>query len=190
MPNATPEELSEAILNCIEAGARVLNVSAALVQPTSKSERPLEATLDQAAKRGVIVIVAAGNQGSLGSTAITRHPWVVPVVAYDLQGKPTDHSNLGSSIGRRGLGAPGSRVTSLGAERKPLTLSGTSAAAPFVTGAVALLWSEFPSASANDVKLAITQPSSRRRSSVVPPLLDAWLSFQSLKATHPRRKRQ
>lgn len=188
MPSAMPEELAQAILDCIDAGARVLNISAALAQPAIKSERPLEAALDHAARRGVIVIVAAGNQGTLGSTAITRHPWVIPVVAYDLQGKPMDHSNLGSSIGRRGLGAPGDAITSLGAEDKPLTLGGTSAAAPFVTGAVALLWSEFPNASAADIKLAIIRPYSGRRNTVVPPLLDAWMSYQSLLTTNARRR--
>ena len=37
--SATPEELAQAILDCIDAGARVLNVSAALAQPSIKSER-------------------------------------------------------------------------------------------------------------------------------------------------------
>jgi subtilisin family serine protease len=188
MPSVPPEALSQAILDCLDAGARVLNISAALVQPSLKSERALEEALDQAAKHGVIVIVAAGNQGTLGSTSITRHPWVIPVVAYDLQGKPMSYSNLGSSIGRRGLGAPGHGITSLGAEGKPLALGGTSAAAPFVTGAVALLWSEFPNASAADIKLAITQPYSGRRNTVVPPLLDAWMSYQSLLTTNARRR--
>ena len=152
MPSATPEELAQAILDCIDAGARVLNISAALAQPSMKNERTLEEALDQAARRGVIVVAAAGNQGTLGSTAITCHPWVIPVVGYDLQGRPMNHSNLGSSIGRRGLGAPGDRITSLGAEGKPLTFGGTSAAAPFVTGAIALLWSEFPNASGDRYK--------------------------------------
>src|SRR4029077_6057539 len=183
MPSAMPEELAQAILDCLDAGARVLNVSAALAQPSIKSERALEEALGQAARSGVIVIAAAGNQGTLGSTAITRHPWVIPVVAYDLQGKPMARSNLGSSIGRRGLGAPGDGITSLGAEPKPLPLSGTSAAAPFVTGAVALLLSEFPNASAADIRLAVTQPYSGRRTTVVPPLLDAWMSYQSLLTT-------
>jgi subtilisin family serine protease len=107
MPSAMPEELAQAILDCIDADARVLNVSAALAQPSLKSERALEEALDRAAKRGVIVIAAAGNQETLGSTAINCHPWVIPVVGYDLQGRPMNHSNLGSSIGRRGLGAPG-----------------------------------------------------------------------------------
>jgi subtilisin family serine protease len=158
MPSAVPEELAQAILDCLDEKARVLNVSAAIAQPVTKSERALEEALGQAARSGVIVIAAAGNQGTLGSTAITRHSWVIPVVAYDQQGKPMNHSNLGHSIGRRGLGAPGDGITSLGAEGKPLTLGGTSAAAPFVTGTVALLWSEFPNASAAEIKLAVTQP--------------------------------
>src|SRR5262245_35114876 len=180
MPSATPEDLAQAILDCIDAGARLLNVSAALAEPALKSECALEEALDHAAKHGVIVIAAAGNQGTLGSTAITRHPWVIPVVAYDLQGRPMNDSNLGSSIGRRGLGAPGDGITSLSAAGQSLTSGGTSAAAPFVTGAVALLWSELPNAAAAEIKRAITQPYARRRHSVVPPLLDAWMSYQSL----------
>lgn len=178
MPSATPEELAGAILDCINAGARVLNISAALAQPSLKNERALTEALDRAARHGVIVIAAAGNQGTLGSTAITSHPWVIPVVGYDLLGRPMNLSNLGSSIGRRGLGAPGDRITSTGANGKPLTLGGTSAAAPFVTGAIALLWSEFPSTSAATIKFAATQGYSPRRTTVVPPLLNAWAAYQ------------
>jgi subtilisin family serine protease len=48
-------------------------------------------------------------------------------------------------------------ITSLGAEGLSSTLGGTSVAVPFVTGAIALLWSEFPAASAAQIKLAISQ---------------------------------
>jgi subtilisin family serine protease len=180
-PGATPEELAQAILDCLDAGARVLNISAAIVQPYLKSERALEEALDQAARRGVIVVAAAGNQGTVGGTAITRHPWVLPVVAYDLQGMPMGHSNLGNSIGKRGLGAPGDRITSLGARGQLFTLGGTSAAAPFVTGTIALLWSEFPDASATDVKFAVIQNRVTRRTTVVPPLLNAWAAYQTMR---------
>ncbi|MEM2890128.1 MAG: S8 family serine peptidase [Candidatus Hadarchaeum sp.] len=181
MPRVTPEELAQAILDCLDAGARMLNVSTALAQPSLKSEHALEEALDQAARRGVIVIAAAGNQGTMGSTAITRHPWVIPVVAYDLWSKPMNHSNLGNSIGRRGLGAPGDRITSLGAEAKTLTMGGTSAAAPFVTDAIALLWSEFPNTTVTQVKFAATQTYASRRTTVVPPLLDAWAAYQTMR---------
>ncbi len=181
MPSATPDELAEAIIDCINAGARVINLSAALAQPSTKGEHKLEQALDYAARRGVIVVAAAGNQGMIGSSAITRHPWVIPVVACDIQGRPISYSNLGNSIGRRGLSAPGEGVTSLGAEGKPLTLGGTSVAAPFVTGTIALLWSEFPDANAAQVKLAVTQTYTSRRPTVVPPLLDAWGAYQFMK---------
>jgi subtilisin family serine protease len=88
MPSATPQELAAAIIECIDAGARVINLSLALAQPSAKGEQALEQALNQAVRRGVIVVAAAGNQGTLGSSAITRHPWVIPVVACNLQGRP------------------------------------------------------------------------------------------------------
>jgi subtilisin family serine protease len=181
MPSAAPGELAQAILDCIVAGARVLNVSAALAQLSVNNERMLEEALDEACKRGVLVVVAAGNQGTVASSAITRHPWVIPVVGYDLQGRPMNQSNVGSSIGRRGLGAPGDRITSSGAEGTPVTRGGTSAAAPFVTGAIGLLWSEFPNTTATQIKAAVTQAHYPRRTGVVPPLLDAWAAYQLIR---------
>ncbi len=180
MPSASPEELATAIRDAIGAGANVINLSAALAQPSSRGERQLEQALDYAAQRGVLVVAAAGNQGTVGSSAITRHPWVIPVTGCDSQGRPTTESNLGSSIGRRGLAAPGENIVSLGTDDKPQTSGGTSAAAPFVTGAIALLWSEFPSASAARIKLAVTQAGSRSRTTIAPPLLDAWAAYEAL----------
>ena len=112
-PSARPEELAAAILECIEAGARVVNLSLAVTRSSSKGERALKLALDHAARHGVIIVAAAGNQGAVGGTIITSHPWVISVAACD-QGKPLNASNLGASIGRSGLRAPGERVTSLG----------------------------------------------------------------------------
>jgi subtilisin family serine protease len=177
LPSATPAELAEAIAQCVDAGARVLNLSVALAQPSSSGLRDLEDALAYAARRGVIVVAAAGNQGAIASSPITRHPWVIPVVACTHEGRPVGHSNLGPAVGRRGLGAPGDSVTSLGAEGKPITLGGTSVAAPFVTGAIALLWSIFPAATPATVRLAITQGPGARPATIVPPLLDAWAAY-------------
>jgi subtilisin family serine protease len=88
MPRATPKELAAAIAECIAAGARVVNLSLALAGPSINGEQSLEDALNRAVSQGVIVAAAAGNQGTLGSSAITRHPWVIPVVACDLGGKP------------------------------------------------------------------------------------------------------
>jgi subtilisin family serine protease len=179
MPSATPEELAGAIVETVDAGARVLNVSAALIRSPAAEGRELDDALDYAAARQVMVVAAAGNQASVGSTTITRHPWVIPVAACDQRGRPLDHTNLGPSIGRRGLSAPGAGVVSLGTRGELATLSGTSAAAPFVTGAIALLYSLFPRAGAHDIRRAV-RPEPGTRRAIVPPLLNGWAAYQRL----------
>jgi subtilisin family serine protease len=182
-PNASPDELAEAIIDCVDAGARVINLSSSLARPYFKNDCKLEHALDYAAAHGVILVAAAGNHGIIGSSTITQHSSVIPVVACNLDGRPLDTSNLGNSIGRRGLMAPGVNITSLGISGGPLNFSGTSASAPFVTGTIALLLSEFPAATANLIKLAIMQTSLSRRPTVVPPLLNAWSAYQAMTAT-------
>jgi subtilisin family serine protease len=189
MPSATPEELAAAILDCVRAGANVVNLSAAFVQPSSTGQRDLEEALNYAASRGVLVVAAAGNQGVVGSTVITRHPWVIPVVACDLQGRPLDYSNLGASIGRYGLRAPGDHITSISANGEAMNFGGTSAATPFVTGTIALLWSQFPGATSAEMRFAIREGSKPQQATIVPPLLDGWGAYQAV-GTAMRRRMQ
>ncbi len=181
-PVATPRELAAAIVDCIAAGARIINLSLALVEPSSNDEPSLQDALRLAVYRGVIIVAAAGNQSALGGSVLTRHPWVIPVVACDILGDPLNDSNLVASIGRRGLRAPGVNITSLGADGQSVTLGGTSVAVPFVTGALALLWSEFPAATATQIKLAMTRMSAQSRTSVIPPLLDAAKAWQTMRS--------
>ena len=51
MPGATPEDLATALLESMDAGARVLNLSIGLARISLKGERALEEALNQAAKR-------------------------------------------------------------------------------------------------------------------------------------------
>jgi subtilisin family serine protease len=95
VPSATPKELAIAILECIDAGARVINLSLALTPPYKESEQSLGEALDHAARRGVVVEAAAGNQGALGRSAITGHPGVIPVVACDADGRRVPVALLG-----------------------------------------------------------------------------------------------
>ncbi|WP_424890258.1 S8 family serine peptidase [Streptomyces sp. XH2] len=173
-------ELADAITESVDAGAHVLNLSMAQPAPSGFRDRTLEAALDHAADRGVILVVAAGNQSRMHASALTDHPWVIPVTAYDRAGHPMPQSNLSASIGRHGVGAPGDRIPGPGLGDRPFLLSGTSAAAPFVTGTVALLRSAVPEATAAAVRYALTHGPGRRRS-VSPPLLDAWAAYKALR---------
>jgi subtilisin family serine protease len=187
MPGASPEELAEAIFDCVDAGVRVISLSSALVRRSPKGEGKLEEALNLAGRRGVITVAAAGNQGMVGGSTVTSHSWVIPIAACNVQGRPLDGSNLAGSIGRRGLSAPGENVTSLGTDGKPRTLGGTSAATPFVTGAIALLWSEFPDATAAEIKLAVTQAGMPRRRTIAPPVLNAWAAYTVMAAARSGR---
>jgi subtilisin family serine protease len=182
MPSASPDELGEAIVQSVDAGARVLNMSVGLNRTSTEGDRNLLDALHYAAVRGAIPVAAAGNQGTVGSSAITHHPWVLPVAACDGQGRPAHETNLGNSIGRNGLSAPGVDISSLGPDGKSRSFRGTSAAVPFVTGAIALLWSEFPRVRADQIRFALTQANGKRHATVVPPLLNAWAAWQALAA--------
>ena len=182
-PAATPVDLAAAVRDCIASGAWIVNLSAALVQPSLNDERALQDVLDSAARRGVLIVAAAGNQGAVGGTAITRHPWVIAVAACDERGRPLAYTNLSASIGQRGLLAPGQGVVGLDATGGAASVHGTSAATPLVAGAAALLWSEFPRASAAQVRLALVQSAGSRRS-VVPPLLDAGAAYRALATSY------
>jgi subtilisin family serine protease len=186
-PSATPGELAEAIVDCVDAGARIVNLSAALAGRSFGADRELEEALGYSTRRGVLVVAAAGNQGTMAGSAITRHPWVIPVVACNRAGWPLEQSNLGRSIGSRGLGAPGQGVVSLAPQGNTAVSTGTSVAAPFVTGAAALLWSAFPEATAVEVKRALLSSPVGRRTTVVPPLLDAWGAYEVLSRSRARR---
>lgn len=186
MPSTTPEELAAAIMDVVSQGANVVNLSCQLLPGSSRAKQSLSEALNFAAVRGAICVAAAGNDGFLTTSNIIGHPWVIPVAACDRAGLPATGSNLGHSIGLQGLLAPGEDVHSAGPGGEVLSVAGTSAAAPFVTGACALLWSEFPQATAADIRQAITLSGAGRRKSVVPPLLNAWGAYQSLSSRFER----
>jgi subtilisin family serine protease len=175
----TPRVLAAALDEAVEAGAHVANVSAELVGGTVADARDLVGVIDRAAAAGVIVVVAAGNASRLAGSPLTQHPWVIPVVGYDLDGRPSADSNVGLSIGRRGVGAPGVGVTSLAPGGSVATLGGTSFAVPFVAGAAALLRSIFRDASASAIRSAIGSSATPRRR-IVPAVMNAEHAYALL----------
>jgi subtilisin family serine protease len=182
LASASPAELAAAIVDCVHAGARILNLSVALTGHVFGAERELDEVLESTRRRGVLVVTAAGNQGSLGSSTITRHRWVIPTVAYAQSGRPLAASNMSRAIGLGGVGGPGDGVLSLSPGGGSTVSSGTSIAAPFVAGAAALLWSLCPTAGAAEVKRALLSSAVRRPRTIIPPLLDAWRAYEVLSA--------
>lgn len=171
-----PVVVARAIVDCVEAGARIVNVSAAFIGVIPTRDQMLGQALDHAAGHGVIVVAAAGNNGRVGGSPLLSHRWVIPVSSTDEGGYPSASTNLGGSIGRNGVSAPGVGITSLTPDGGYGPFGGTSAAAALVCGAIALAWSAAPATPAQQVRAAITSGPGRR--GVIPPLLDALRLYQ------------
>jgi subtilisin family serine protease len=188
LPSTSPEELAQAIVECIKAGADIINLSLGLSTTSLMKFPQLEEAYAYAIQKGIPIVVAAGNQGQMGYFSILNNPWIIPVVACDPEGRPEPYSNISPSIAKYGLMAPGINVTSASAGGGFRQLSGTSFATPFVTGTMALLWSLFKDASAHELVLSLRNVTSSRSNKIFPPLCDAQKSESILEAlTNPRQ---
>jgi subtilisin family serine protease len=184
LPSTTPKELSNAIIETVNAGAKIINISAGLSTSSLVAYKELEDAYDYAMRKGVIVVAAAGNQGNIGGyLSFLSHKWVIPVAACDEQGKLDLMSNFGPSIGSRGVMAPGVNITSTSSSGGYTQMSGTSFAAPFVTGAIALLWSLFTDATVAKIKQSVMVRTYRRPASIVPPILNVEIAEKTIRNT-------
>jgi subtilisin family serine protease len=170
-PSSTPQELADAVVEVVDAGARIINLSLGLSASSIVKFSELHEAYDYAFRKGVIIVAAAGNQGNIGFFPVIDHPWIIPVVSCDMQGRLDPISNVGPSIAKRGLMAPGVNITSTVPGGGYRQLSGTSFAAPFVTGTIVLLKSIFKGATPPQLVRCIRQE--MRRRTIFPPLCDA-----------------
>ncbi len=142
------------------------------------SSPALDASINNAVQAGVVFVVAAGNvHKDASSFSPARNPNVIAVSAMtDSDGKCggqgsstkygnddtfSSFSNYGESVD---MVAPGVGILSTYSDGKYAQLSGTSMAAPHVTGGIALYESSHPGATPAQVKAALnesgTKPSS------------------------------
>ena len=109
--------------------------------PRAASRRALEEAVAYAQERGAVIVAAVGN----GGTATVYYPagldGVIGVGAVDRSGLIYYRSNHNESVF---LTAPGEDVESLAGDGGYARFTGTSFAAPFVTGSVAALKSLRP----------------------------------------------
>jgi len=156
-------EIISAVVYAADNGARIVNLS--LEQLQAERSQALQWAVDYAYRKGVLVVVAAGNQGrDTAENTPSGLDRVLTVAGTDSQDKRLGFSNYGKYVR---ISAPGEEILSLRArwtdllvvsgskEYKPggafvdadakyYHATGTSFAAPFVTGAASLLLARNP----------------------------------------------
>lgn len=142
----TNAAIASGIKSAADAGAKIINCS--FEGPDSKAQKD---AVDYAVGKGALVVAAAGNNGNTGNAP--RYPG-----AY---GNVFCVGNTTSTDGRAGdsnhgphldIAAPGTSIYSTVLGNGYGNKSGTSMAAPAVSGSAAVVWSYFPSWTAGQVR--------------------------------------
>jgi type VII secretion-associated serine protease mycosin len=143
------EQIAEAVRWAVDNGADVINMS--LTRNTRDWPESWDDAFLHAFANDVVVVAAAGNRGSGTSEvgAPATIPGVLTVAGVDRdQNASFDASSQGISIA---VAAPSEDLVGVLPDGGYVQWSGTSAAAPLVSGLVALVRAEFPELDAANV---------------------------------------
>ncbi|MFL5219170.1 MAG: PatA/PatG family cyanobactin maturation protease [Microvirga sp.] len=134
-------DIARAVLQAVEAGAHVINISAGQFTASREPDPLLARAIQHCADRNVLIVAAVGNDGCECIHVPAAASSVLSVGAMDANGAPMDMSNWGLPYRTQGVLAPGTDILGAvpggGTARK----SATSFATPIVSGIVGLLLS-------------------------------------------------
>lgn len=147
-----------AVVYATHSGADVINMSYANQhRPASLVER---AAMRYAARRGVALVAAAGNDPGRRAGYPAAYPETLSVTSVDADG---DLSRFAARRGVIDIAAPGSRVLTLWPDGSARVASGTSMAAPVVSAAITKLLLADPSLSGAEAVRLLRESASPRR---------------------------
>jgi subtilisin family serine protease len=143
-------EIAAGIQYAVSHGAQVINISLASTITTSA----ITAAIDSALAHGVIVVVGAGNDAKTGNAAntIASVPGVLDVGGVDSNGQKYSESHYGPDVS---VAAPANAIEVGLTNSQYGEVSGTSQAAPWVSGEAALLIAAHPSWTSGQIVAAI-----------------------------------
>jgi hypothetical protein len=124
----TVVELIAALVEAQRDGCQIINLSVG----TYKKSRLLYQALTDLARDGILMIAAAGNDSTDKPAYPASHPWVIGIGSYKTKRELSSFSNFGKA--NLTLSLPGEDVISTYIDERLESLSGTSMAAPMLTG--------------------------------------------------------
>ena len=138
-------EFIDGIYWSIDAGMDIINISAS----SPLHSDALRTAVNAAYAKDILVVSAAGNDGKLDGSGDTveypaRYASVIAVAALDRDSTRAFFSGSGPAVE---VTAPGMRINSTYLNNQYLHMSGSSMAAPYVTGLLAVMKEAYPSMS-------------------------------------------
>ncbi|MCB9205713.1 MAG: S8 family serine peptidase [Ignavibacteriales bacterium] len=130
--NGEEDDAASAIIYAVKMGAKVINMS----WGDAIHSQYLKDVIEYAYENEVTLIASSGNNSSNLPHYPSSFPQVISVGAIQENEVLASYSNYGSTID---LVAPGSQILTIGLENTYKKVSGTSASAPFVSGAVSII---------------------------------------------------
>jgi hypothetical protein len=139
------DDLANAIIHAVDQGADIISNSWGGYEDGALVHDAVKYAYDH----GVSLIAAAGNDAFYMKHYPAAYDEVVAVTATDQEDDPASFTNYGDWVE---LGAPGVNIWSTIWDDSYDYNSGTSMATPHVSGIAALVWSQFPSMTRDQVR--------------------------------------
>ncbi|MFF3099580.1 S8 family serine peptidase [Viridibacillus arvi] len=149
--SGTTTEIVKSIDWAIANKMDIINISSGLYVDVPA----LRNAVQKAYNAGILIVASAGNDGNdRNVTYPARYSQVIAVSSISAKQKISTFSNTGSSMN---LTAPGEAVPTINKDGKLIYASGTSYAAPHVTGILALLKQQYPFLSAKELRAKLDE---------------------------------
>ena len=192
------KDVANAIVYAVDNGASIINMS--FGKGYSPNEKQVEKAIKYAERKDVLIVHAAGNANQDNDTS-ANHPNAQYDQKRGLFGRKkasnwievgastwTYDENLVASFSNYGqnnvdIFAPGHEIYSTAPDSKYEAASGTSMAAPVVSGVASILRSYFPDLSANKIRKIILQSARTFDGKVIKPGSGEEVEFSSLSVT-------
>jgi thermitase len=151
----TVSGVAQGIVHAVDKGARIINLSLG----SYVDSETLHVAVRYAYDHGVLVVAAAGNDATNAKSYPAAYNEVIAVSATNQSDYPAPFTNYGDWVG---VAAPGVKIYSTmptyqvtlnnyGYNEGYDFLSGTSMACPHAVGVAALIWSQFPNMTRDEV---------------------------------------